>query len=238
MTRKGTLYAIGVGPGDPELISLKAVRILKQVAVVYAASSTKNTYSLAEKIVSPYLKEGVRVVRLNFPMTRDKKKLSQAWENNTRQIVNSLKDGNDAAFITLGDPMTYSTFGYIMRAIKQGYPEIAVSIIPGITSYQAGAAAAGRVLAEAEESFAVISGALGAKKLKEVIAHADSVVMLKVYRNFREILDTLSHLELGASSVLISQCGLEGEKISRDLQEHNGSIPPYLSLLLIKKRDR
>lgn len=232
---KGTLYGIGVGPGDPELITLKAVKTLKRVDVVFAAASTKNSYSLAMEIVAPHLKNGAPVVRLGFPMTRDKNTLNTAWEENAHKVMVPLKEGKDAAMITLGDPMTYSTFGYIMHTIKEKYPDVPVKVVPGITSYQAGAAAAGHVLAEAEESFTVISGALGAQKLKEIIAHTDNVVILKVYKNYKEIIDTLNHLDLAAGSVLISRCGLDGEEVIRDLKEGLDIAPSYLSLLLIRK---
>ncbi|MBW1766880.1 MAG: precorrin-2 C(20)-methyltransferase [Deltaproteobacteria bacterium] len=236
--KNGTLYGIGVGPGDPELITLKAINILRRVAVVFAAASTKNSHSLAEKIVSPHLKEGVPVVPLGFPMTRDKKMLAGAWRENARKVVETLKKEEDAAFITLGDPMIYSTFGYIMRTIKETDPDIPIEIIPGITSYQAGAAAAGQSLVEAEESYAVISGALGSQKLKDIIDHTDSVVMLKVYHNYKEILDTLNQLDLTAGSVLISRCGLDGEKILTDVKKLRDKDPPYLSLLIIKKNNK
>ncbi|MBW1862583.1 MAG: precorrin-2 C(20)-methyltransferase [Deltaproteobacteria bacterium] len=236
--KNGTLYGIGVGPGDPELITLKAINILRRVAVVFAAASTKNSHSLAEKIVSPHLKEGVPVVPLGFPMTRDKKMLAGAWRENARKVVETLKKEEDAAFITLGDPMIYSTFGYIMRTIKETDPDIPIEIVPGITSYQAGAAAAGQSLVEAEESYAVISGALGSQKLKDIIDHTDSVVMLKVYHNYKEILDTLNQLDLTAGSVLISRCGLDGEKILTDVKKLRDTDPPYLSLLIIKKNNK
>ncbi len=235
--KHGTLYGIGVGPGDPELITLKAINILRRVAVVFAAASTKDSHSLAEKIVSPHLKEGVPVEPLGFPMTRDKKILTEAWQENARIVVETLKKGEDAAFITLGDPMIYSTFGYLMRTIKETDPDISIEIIPGITSYQAGAAAAGQILVEAEESYAVISGALGSQKLKDIINHTDSVVMLKVYRNYKEILDTLNELDLTAGSVLISRCGLDREEIDVNLKDRPERTPPYLSFLIIKKKE-
>ena len=234
--KHGTLYGIGVGPGDPELITLKAINVLRRVAVVFAAASTKDSHSLAEKIVSSHLKEGVPVEPLGFPMTRDKKILAEAWQENARIVVETLKKGEDAAFITLGDPMIYSTFGYLMRTIKETDPDIYIEIIPGITSYQAGAAAAGQVLVEAEESYAVISGALGSQKLKDIINHTDSVVMLKVYRNYKETLDTLNELDLTAGSVLISRCGLDGEEIDVNLKDRPERTPPYLSFLIIKKK--
>jgi len=234
----GTLFGIGVGPGDPDLITLKAVKVLKQVDIVFAAASTKNGYSLAEEIVSIHLKDGVPLVRLGFPMTRDTEKLRTAWEENARTVVYSLRKGKDAAFVTIGDPMIYSTFGYIMRTIREKYLDVHIEIIPGITSYQTAAAAAGEILAEAEESFTVISGAMGAKKLREVIDHTDRVVMLKVYREYKEIMDVLDQLDLLKGSVLVSRCGLDGERIVRNLEDGIDSAPPYLSLLLISKRGR
>lgn len=232
----GTLYGVGVGPGDPELVTLKAVKILSHVAVVFAAASTKNTYSLAVEIVSPHLKQGVPVAYLGFPMTRDKKVLAAAWEKNGRRVIETLKNGKDAAFITLGDPLIYSTFGYILEAVRKAHPEIPIKIIPGITSYQAGAAATGRILVEGEESFSVTTGIGGGKSLRQVIDHTDNVVMLKVYRNYKEIFNTLNELDLAANSVLVSRCGLEGEEIVRNLKDRDNTPPHYMSHLIIKKR--
>lgn len=232
----GTLYGVGVGPGDAELVTVKATKVLGDVAIVFAAASSKNNYSLAVQIVSPYLKQGVPVEHLGFPMSRDKKMLSSAWEENGRKVVEALKEGKDAAFITLGDPLIYSTFGYILKTVRETDPDIPIKIIPGVTSYQAGAAAAGQVLVEADESYTVVSGAAGATRLKQVIDHTDSVVMLKVYRNYKEILDTLDELDLTARSVLISRCGLDGEEIVRNLKERDNRSPSYMSLLIIRKR--
>ena len=231
----GTLYGLGVGPGDPELITLKAMKILRKVAVVFAAASTKNNYSLAVDIASAHLTKGVPVEFIGFPMTRDKEILKAAWQDNARKVTEPLKKGKDVAFITLGDPMTYSTFGYIMQTIKEVYPDIPVKVIPGITSYHAAAASACQVLAEGEESFTVVSGALGAENLKELVDHTDNLVMLKVYRNYKEIIDTLNRVGLTDRSILISRCGLDGEQIVRDLEDCPDSVPPYLSLLLIRK---
>jgi len=232
------LYGIGVGPGDPELLTLKAVKILGHVDIIFAASSTKNEHSLAVNIVSQYLKRDVPIVLLGFPMTLEKKELISAWERNAQQVFDVLKKGREAAFITLGDPMTYSTFGYLMRTIKEMQEDIAVTVVPGITSFQAGAAAAGHVLTEAEESFTVISGALGAGNLRQVIDYTDNVVILKVYRNYREIMTTLDDLNLKRNAILISRCGLKDEEIVHDLEQRPDTVPHYLSLLLINKKDR
>jgi precorrin-2/cobalt-factor-2 C20-methyltransferase len=237
MMQTGILYGIGIGPGDPEFITLKAVNILQKVSVVFAASSTKNTYSLAEEIVSPHLKKDTPVIHLGFPMTLDKKILETAWQDNASKVISTIKEGKDAAFITLGDPMTYSTFGYLMEAVQKNDPRISIKIIPGITSYHAAAARAGQIMAKAEESFTVMSGALGEGNLKKAVDTSNTVVILKVYRKYRKILDTLTKLDLADRSVLVSRCGLTGENIVKNISEHPDTNPDYLSMLLIRKKD-
>ncbi|RJR42263.1 MAG: precorrin-2 C(20)-methyltransferase [Desulfobacteraceae bacterium] len=238
MSEYGTLYGIGVGPGDPELITLKAVKILQRVACVFAAASPRNSHSLAEKTISPHLRKETPVVRLNFPMTRNLSELRGAWEENARKIMEVVGMGKDAALITLGDPMTYSTFGYMMRTMSEENPLVPIHVVPGITSFQAASAATGWVLAEGEESFTVVSGALGAARLGEVIEHTDTVVILKVYHHYKEIMDALRRLDLSGRSVLVSQCGLKDEKIVWDPMDNVNGLPPYLSLLLIRKKKR
>ena len=238
MNQYGTLYGIGVGPGDPELITLKAVRILQKVACVFAAASTRNSHSLAENIIGPHLRQDTPVVRLDFPMTLERGVLTEAWEQNARKILDVVEAGKDAALITLGDPMTYSTFGYMMRTISLGNPLLPIRIIPGITSYQAASAATGWVLAEGEESFSVVSGAMGAARLKGILEHTDTVVILKVYRHYKEIMEALKDLDLANRSVLVSRCGLDEEKIVWDPVANINGLPPYLSLLLVRKRGR
>jgi precorrin-2/cobalt-factor-2 C20-methyltransferase len=233
----GTLYGIGVGPGDPELVSLKAIRILQRVAVVFAAASTKNTYSLARSIVQSHLKKKTPVLRMDFPMSHNKTELSKMWDRNAFRALEPLKKGLSAAFITLGDPMTYSTFGYLMRAIKRIEPDVPITVIPGITSYQAAAASLGRVLVEGEESLSIVSGALGAQRVREVLDHSDNIAILKVYRNYREILDVLTERGLIPKSILISRCGLEGEMVYQSLEDVPDTVPSYLSLFLIRKSD-
>ncbi|MGB5157186.1 precorrin-2 C(20)-methyltransferase [Desulfobacterium sp. N47] len=230
----GKLYGIGVGPGDPDLITVKAVKTLHCVDVVYTAASTKNNYSLAQDIALPHLKEGTPVEKLDFPMTKDRNILEAVWKQNAEKIMATLKDGKDAAVLTLGDPMTYSTFGYIMKIVKEIKPEIEICIIPGITSFQAAAAASKQVLAEGDESFTVISGAAGSKKITEVINNNACVVILKVYRNYKEIINNLKQLDMISKSMLISRCGLKDEVVLEDIGKYQDEIPSYFSLLLVK----
>ncbi|MHB8066457.1 MAG: precorrin-2 C(20)-methyltransferase [Desulfobaccales bacterium] len=238
MTQKtGTLYGIGVGPGDPELITLKALKVLQRVPQIFASCSSKNNYSLALNIVRRHL-NGAGIEHLPFPMTREPQMLQEAWEKNARRVLEVLDSGKDAAFVTLGDPLTYSTFGYLLKTLKRIQPEARVVTIPGITSYNAAAALTHTPLTEGEESFYVVSGALGAARLREVVEKSDNIVMLKTYRNFGEIYQALEELDLLDRATCISRCGLEGETVVESLRDYQGQPMPYLSMIIIKKKGK
>ncbi|MCX5890847.1 MAG: precorrin-2 C(20)-methyltransferase [Deltaproteobacteria bacterium] len=238
MTPKiGTLYGIGVGPGDPDLITLKAVRVLQRVPHIFASCSTKNSYSLALNIVRSHL-NGAGIEHLPFPMTRDPQVLQEAWEKNAGRVLEVLASGTDAAFVTLGDPLTYSTFGYLLKTLKRLNPEVSVVTIPGITSYSAAAARTHIPLTEGEESFVLISGAQGAARLREVVDRSDNIVMLKTYRHFEEIYRALEELDLLDRATCISRCGLDGETVVENLRDFKGQPVPYLSMIIIKKKGK
>jgi precorrin-2/cobalt-factor-2 C20-methyltransferase len=233
----GTLYGIGVGPGDPELLTLKAVKALKCVEHVFAAASTKNDYSLAHEIVRAHLPLNTPLDQLAFPMTFDPEHLEDAWLANCEKVVEVLQQGKHAAFLTLGDPLTFSTFIYLMRKIRKRLPEATITVIPGITAFQAAAACARVPLAEGEEVITIISGAKGAGRLKDVIQVSDSVVLMKTYKHFPQILDQIADVGLQDNCCFISRCGLEGEIIEQDFQQLSQfKQPHYLSLMIVKKR--
>jgi precorrin-2/cobalt-factor-2 C20-methyltransferase len=237
MTRFGTLYGIGVGPGDPELITLKAVNTLKKVDVVLAAASTKNDFSLAQSIAAPHLRPGVDIVRLNFPMTRDQAVLDAAWAANAETVLNLLAAGKSAAFLTLGDPLTYSTFGYLLRTLNGRLADIPVEVIPGITSYQAAAAHTGRVLVESGENLAVVSGVASEQELERILSAADSAVILKAYKSMPTIRRVLTRLGLAERAVFVTRLGHEGEEIITDLANVPDK-PSYFSLVLVRKEPK
>jgi precorrin-2/cobalt-factor-2 C20-methyltransferase len=233
----GTLYGIGVGPGDPELITLKALKVLHRIPHIFASCSTKNSYSLALRIVRSHL-NGAGIEHLPFPMTKDARVLQEAWEYNARRVLEVLVTGVDAAFVTLGDPLTYSTFGYLLKTLKRLAPEVRIVTIPGITSYNAAAALTHIPLIEGEESFYLVSGALGAARLKEVIDKSDNIVILKTYRHFDDIYQTLEEMDLLDRTTCISRCGLEGETVVENLRDLKGRSLPYLSMIIIKKQGK
>lgn len=235
MTEKGILYGIGVGPGDPELLTLKAVRALGEVDVVFAASSTKNDYSTALSIARPHLRPDVRTVQLGFPMTKDTAILEAAWRENAAAVRAVLDRGENGAFLTLGDPLTYSTYGYLQRTLLAADPTVRLQAIPGITSFHAAAARIGLVLAESRQSLLITSGVADPETLERQLDVADNAVILKTYKNFEEIRATLERLRLGDKTVLVSRLGMEGESILMDIRDAPAK-PHYFSLALVKKQ--
>lgn len=228
----GRLYGVGVGPGAPDLLTLRAVSVLRSVSVVLAAASPKNDASLALSIASPHLSDACEIVRLDFPMTRQKIVLEAAWKRNAGVTSDILRSGRNAAFLTLGDPMTYSTFGYLMRTIQELYADLPVEVVPGITSYQAAAAETRTVLCEGEENLLLISGINNEERLGQLLTNADSSVILKTYRNMPVIRKALTSAGKDATSLFVSRLGLDGETIGRgcDAIPEN---PHYLSLIMV-----
>lgn len=234
MKHYGTLYGVGVGPGDPELLTLKALRVLREVDHIFAARSSKNTYSTAMSILRPHLGEEVEIESLPFPMTKDATELQQAWRENVGRILEVLEHGRSAAFLTLGDPMTYSTFGYVMQTLHDLSPDARVEVVPGVTSYQASAARARTVLVEREQTLAVVSGAEGGEKIAAVASAVDTLVVLKAYKQFPRIQQTLDNHGLLDNAVLISDCGKETEVVHTDVRSIKDN-PGYFTLVLAKK---
>lgn len=232
----GTLYGIGVGPGSPDLITLRAVALLREVGVILAASSTKNEYSTALSIARPHLRKDARVVHIAFPMTRDEKNLIAAWDKNAHAVAEILEGGENAAFLTLGDPLIYSTFGYILRTMAARYPHIPVEVVPGVTSFQAAAAATKTVICEGEETFLLLPGVMEGRKLEQDLAAADNAVILKAYKTLPGIKAAMEKETGRKNALFVSRLGLDGECVAplRDAPEPAN----YLSLVLATRKKR
>jgi precorrin-2/cobalt-factor-2 C20-methyltransferase len=233
----GMLYGIGVGPGDPDYLTLAAADRLKHVDVVLAASSTRNEYSTALNIARPHLPADARVELLKFPMTKKPDELEAAWRENAARTADLLDQGLRVAFLTLGDPMLYSTFGYLLRTLKRERPDQAVEIIPGVTSFQAAAAKTQTILAESGENLVVFSGVGDEARLERLMDEADNMVILKSYKNFEILRELVERKGLGGSTVFVSRLGLQEERIHLGLDEVK-QTPHYLSLLLVTNTDK
>lgn len=233
---KGKFYGIGVGPGDPELITLKAHRILQEVDVVCVPKSYADKDSLALTVAQDSLQDKVARLELSFPMSKDKKVLEESWAKAGEEVAALVQEGKKVAFITIGDPMFYSTYGYVLAYLKDVYPAIETETIPGIMAMAACASLLQEPLAEADETIVVLPAAYGIGQLKEIIQQFDNVVLMKVSRRLPEVVDMLKSLGLEHNAMLYNRCGYEGGYHISDLDEMKSIEPNYMSLLIIRKR--
>ncbi|GAW91526.1 precorrin-2 C(20)-methyltransferase [Calderihabitans maritimus] len=232
---KGKFFGIGVGPGDPELITLKGYRLLRHVDVVMVPKARKDQSSVALKVIEQYLRSEQEVVELVLPMTRDRETLETYWQEAAKDILNFLQQGKNVAFVTLGDPATYSTYSYVMKKLQEIDPSIEIETVPGITSYSAAASRLNLPLAEGEEKIAIVPLLHHPEELELLTAHFENLVLLKVSSHYRELVDYLERKHLLDKAVLVSRCGHPGEQIERNLRKALDRKPDYLSLILIKQ---
>ncbi len=230
------VYAVGVGPGDPELLTRKAERILRGAHVICAPSSGPDDSSYALSIVESFIdRTRQEVVVRVFPMRKNQEGLEPFWEEAARETAEAVRSGKDVAFITIGDPFLYSTFLYMYRILRGKYPDVPVEAVPGISSINAAAIAAGVPLAAASERLAVIPAAFEEKELRRVFLEFDTVVLMKVNRVFSQVYDLLRELGLEKNAVFIRRVGSAEQEVVFDLQSLLGKKLDYLSLLIVKK---
>ena len=229
----GTFYGIGVGPGDPELLTVKAINAIKNVDVLIAPKTEKKEGSVALSIARPYLKKNIEIVYQTFPMVKDFADSSEVFENNKNEILALLNDGKNVAFLTLGDPMFYSTYIYIFRLMESS--GVKIETIPGVPAFLAIAAQVGRPLAYGNDILTIIPATAERKKIVEALEKSDTSVLMKVYKNFEEVAEILDGQEMSGNAVLVSRCGLEDEKIITDINAHKFDKLNYLSTILARK---
>jgi precorrin-2/cobalt-factor-2 C20-methyltransferase len=240
----GKLIGVGVGPGHPELITVKASKILKTVDVICAPKARLDKQSLALTTVKPLLQELAKkpeILELVFPMVRNKKLLKEVWEHNAETITAKLKEGKNVAFITLGDPMFYSTFIYTYKTVMEKCPEVDVEIVPGVTSLTACAAASKTPIAEGEEVVVIVPSNTNLRRIRGIAKNADTLVFMKGTKILKKLPKELAICGFNENSqiAIVKKNGISREeiKIGRlgDLQNWRG-CEDYFSTVIIKRR--
>lgn len=229
----GTFFGIGVGPGDPELLTVKAINAIKQADVLIAPKTEKKDGSVALSIAKPYLKKGIEIVYQVFPMVKDFAEDTAAWETNKAEILALLKAGKNVAFLTLGDPMFFSTYIYVYRLLE--HEDVPITTIPGIPAFAAIGSQVGYPIVEGNDILTIIPATAKKEKIERAMEAADNVVLMKVYKNFDEVIGSLEQKDLAKNAILVSRAGLSDEKIIRDVPQHRGETLNYLSTILTRR---
>lgn len=230
------LYAIGVGPGDPELLTRKGERILRSVPTIVSPLSRQGEASVAYETIRELIDESRQeVLACVFPMTSDLAVLIPAWQNAAAAIAAKIDAGEDVAFITIGDPLFYSTCIYLLDILAEQYPQVEVEIVPGVTSFCAAAAVSRYPLVEADERFAVIPATAGIGAVRDALNHYDTVVLLKVKPLFAEIMQLLRESGRTSELCFAERVGSPRQLLLTDFEQISAHTPDYLSLLITKQ---
>jgi len=232
----GILYGVGLGPGDPELLTLKAQRVLTEVPVIFTPTAREEKGSYALAIIEGLKRRHDQViVKQVFPMTKDPGELNQFWHRACREILETLRQGKDCAFITEGDPMIYSTFAYVMEYFEEFHPEVTLEVIPGISSVNATAARARVPLCKEGQKLAVYPVGYRDADLERILDEFDTVALYKTYRAKDRILDIFKEKGLEDNVVFAEKVTGPDERIVKDVRQLKRQDISYLSLLVVHK---
>jgi len=238
------LFCVGCGPGDPELLTIKALNLIKEADVIFVPTSKSDKPSIALSIVSQFINKTNKIVNLVFPMVKDKNSLKEYWKKNTLEISEMVRTGKKTLYLTVGDPSLYSTWIYIHRELKNNHKDIEVEIIPGITSIFAFAAESKISLVEGDEHLSVVPACYDLDKVKNTVKSSDTIVFLKDGRYFDNVIDMLSETGFSdESQIAIAQDVSTKENILeiKQLKDIKGKKQPsqtYFSIMVVKRNDR
>ena len=234
-TVSGRFYGVGVGPGDPELITLGALRVLQRVPVVCVPQSRTSRESYALGIVGGYLDlQKQEVLKVTFP-TEDAEEAAAVWRAAADSIGERLQRGQDVAFITEGDPMLYSSFAYVLENVAQAFPQVPIEIIPGVSSVTAAAASAQVPLVTRGQRLAILPAVYGIDDLSKAIANYDTIVLMKVNRSLIQALAGLKESGLAGKGIYVRRATTDREEVVQDLHQLSKEDLDYFSLLIIKR---
>lgn len=233
MVKKGKLIGIGVGPGDTELLTLKAAKVLEKVPVIFSPKSAKEKESIALSIVRTILKERkdykkIMIVEPIFPMIEDKKELEKIWDSASELVAQYLNTGRDVAFITLGDTSIFSTYSYLQKRLMDRYE---IETIPGITSFTACAAAKNEALVEQNDILTIVPKI--DSRIENILEYTDSIVLMKASRNSTKLELKIKNDKREKEIYSVQNCTRENEKIIEGFSHEK----PYLTTSIIKFKD-
>ncbi len=236
------LIGIGVGPGDVDLLTVKAVKAIQNADIIMCPASNEDRPSIAFAVVSPIIdkSKNQEIVKLIFPMTKDKDVLEATWKKNAKIMADTVLSGKNVVYLTVGDPFLYSTWIYMHKDLKKNYPDMDISVIPGIVSMFTFAAKVGVSIAEGAEKVAIIPSCYDLSSVKEIAKNSESMIFLKDGRYFDKVIEVLKESGFPDNSIFAigQDLGTENEIIRKmTLGEVNDDTltTKYFSILVVKR---
>ena len=236
------LIGIGVGPGDVELLTVKAAKAIQNADIIMCPASSEDRPSIALSVVSPIIDKSLnqKIVKLIFPMTKDKDVLENTWKRNAKIMAETVLTGKNVVYLTVGDPYLYSTWIYMHKDLKENYPDMDISVIPGIVSIFTFASKVGVSIAEGAEKVAIIPSCYDLSSVKEIAKHSESMIFLKDGRYFDKVIEVLKESGFPDNSIFAigQDLGTENEIVRKmTLGEVNDSslTTKYFSILVVKR---
>lgn len=227
-------YGIGVGVGNSLTVTKRAIDVLGTLDVLYVPTTKKSEKeSTAYNIVKDYVNETTIIKSRHFPMNYDCAELQNAWNEIASEIVRDVSDNKNAGFITIGDPMVYSTYIYLLKLLRD---KVKIETIPGIASFLDIASNNNFPLVEGDDPLVILPATIEAERLRSYIKNENSIVLMKVYNNFDEIVNLLLEENLQNHSIIVSNSSKDEEVIYQNIKDVNKSDVSYFTTILINKR--
>ena len=231
----GILYGISVGPGDPELITLKGLNILKTAPVVAFPAGVRGKSGIAETIIAPWLNSEQIQLSLTFPYVQDETILTEAWQLAAQQVWEYLEQGQDVAFACEGDVSFYSTFTYLAQTLQKLRPEVKVETIPGVCSPLSAVSSLGLPLTVRDQRLVVLPALYAMSALETTLEQADVVVLMKVSSVYSQVWQVLHRRDLLENACVVEWATLPQQKIYRGLSDRPNLQLSYFSLLIVQQ---
>jgi precorrin-2/cobalt-factor-2 C20-methyltransferase len=239
MTKLGQFWGVGVGPGPSGFLPVAAVEVLARAAVIYLPRARSAELSIARQCLDGLMIPASRLREIEFTMDPDRNVLREHYGTLAAQIATELEAGQDVAYLTLGDPMTYSTYGYTLMALQGRLPALRTRTLPGITSFAATAAALNWPLGEGKERVLILPCPDEPCALQRDIETHDVVVLMKIGKRLGMVLELLRGMGITRHCVLASRIGLPEERLCEDLTTlQDVASLGYLSTMLIRRTPR
>jgi precorrin-2/cobalt-factor-2 C20-methyltransferase len=238
--KKGTLYGIGLGPGDPDLITVKGVAILQACRHVFVPRTREGQENAVLAIAEKHINPDAEIHEIVFGAAADRTELSAGSEDSARRIAEVLESGEDACVIARGDILLYSPYTQVLSALRRRMPELEAITIPGISAFSAAAALANCPLGRGKQPITIVPSADDLEGVRRAVSEGGTVVVLDIGRRLGGILDILENAGVIGRSVFVSRAGIAGQRVESDLRNLRGhdSEAQHLSTILIKgKRD-